>query len=217
MIKRREFLACCLVVLMAMGGARAESLGDDAGNFITSMADKAIAALTEEGISRDKRVARFRQLLNENFAVKSIGRWVLGRYWRKATYAERSEYLILFENLIVTSYVDRFERYSGETLTVTKTVVNKSGDAIVYSQITRSQGIKPVKVGWRVRARKGQYKIVDVIVEGISMGQTQRSEFASVIRNNGGNAMRTSRSCQRDPISAPNVDNLLEGRGDILL
>ncbi len=187
MIKRREFLACCLVVLMAIPGARAGNPGDEAGDFITSLADKAIAALTEEGISRDQRVARFRVLLNENFAVRSIGRWVLGRYWRKATYAERSEYMKLFENLIVTTYVDRFERYSGETLTVAKTVVKKAGDVIVFSQITRSQGVKPINVDWRVRVNKGQYKIVDVIVEGISMGQTQRSEFASVIRNNGGN------------------------------
>lgn len=186
MIIRREILVCCLVVLMAVPGARAGTLAEGAGNFITSMAEQAIATLTEEGISREKRVARFRELLNENFAVKSIGRWALGRYWRKATLAERSEYLILFENLIVTSYVDRFERYSGETLTVTKTVVKKAGDAIVYSQITRSQGIKPVNVNWRVRAREGKFKIIDVIVEGISMGQTQRSEFASVIRQNGG-------------------------------
>ena len=186
MIKRREFLACCVVLLMAMPGARAANLGDEAGDFITSLADKAIAALTEEGISRDLRVARFRALLNENFAVKSIGRWVLGRYWRRATYAERSEYMKLFENLIVTTYVDHFEKYSGETLTVTKTVLKKAGDAIVYSQITRSQGVKPINVHWRVRVHNGQYKIVDVIVEGISMGQTQRSEFAFVIRNNGG-------------------------------
>ena len=186
MIIRREILVCCLVVLMAVPGARAGTLAEGAGNFITSMAEQAIATLTEEGISREKRVARFRELLNENFAVKSIGRWALGRYWRKATLAERSEYLILFENLIVTSYVDRFEKYSGETLTVTKTVVKKAGDAIVYSQITRSQGIKPVNVNWRVRAREGKFKIIDVIVEGISMGQTQRSEFASVIRQNGG-------------------------------
>ena len=187
MTKRSVFLAYCLVVLLAMPGARAENLGDGAGNFITSLADEAIAALTEEGISRDQRVARFRALLNENFAVKSIGRWVLGRYWRKATYAERSEYLRLFESLIVTTYVDRFERYSGETLTVTKTVVKKAGDTIVYSQITRPRGVKPVNVGWRVRDKEGEYKIVDVIVEGVSMGQTQRSEFASVIRKNGGN------------------------------
>jgi phospholipid transport system substrate-binding protein len=43
-----------------------------------------------------------------------------------------------------------------------------------------------VKVDWRLRAREGNYKIIDLMVEGLSMGQTQRSEFASVIRQNGG-------------------------------
>lgn len=186
MIRRRAILVCCLVVLMAMPGARAEPLADGAGEFISSLAGKAIAALTEEGISRDQKVARFRDLLNDNFAVRSIGRWVLGRYWRKATYAERSEFLTLFENLIVINYVNRFEKYSGETLTVTKTVVKKAGDVIVFTQISRSEGVKPINVDWRVRTDKGEYKIVDVIVEGISMGQTQRSEFASVIRQTGG-------------------------------
>jgi len=32
----------------------------------------------------------------------------------------------------------------------------------------------------------GVYKISDVIVEGVSMSVTQRSEFASVIQRNGG-------------------------------
>lgn len=186
MIIRREILVCCLVVLMAVPGARAEPVADGAGEFISSMAGKAIAALTEEGISREQKVARFRELLKENFAVKSIGRWVLGRYWRKATYAERAEFLTLFETLIVITYVNRFEKYSGETLTVTKTLLKKAGDAIVYTQISRSEGVKPINVNWRVRTKDGKFKIIDVIVEGISMGQTQRSEFASVIRQNGG-------------------------------
>ena len=69
MIIRREILVCCLVVLMAVPGARAGTLAEGAGNFITSMAEQAIATLTEEGISREKRVARFRELLKENFAV----------------------------------------------------------------------------------------------------------------------------------------------------
>ena len=47
-------------------------------------------------------------------------------------------------------------------------------------------GSPPLRVIWRLRARDGGYRIADLMVEGISMGQTQRSEFASVIRLNGG-------------------------------
>ncbi len=61
----------------------------------------------------------------------------------------------------------------------------ESGDVIVSSEITRASD-KPVQVNWRVRERDGRAQIVDVYVEGVSMGQTQRSEFASVIQSKGG-------------------------------
>ncbi|MDX9860559.1 MAG: ABC transporter substrate-binding protein [Rhodospirillales bacterium] len=176
-----------VVVAMGLGAASAADDADvRAGKFIESLADKAIAALTESNVSREDRLSRFRKLLEDHFAVDTIGRWVLGRYWNDATEAERKEYLSLFEDLIVVTYVDRFNSYSGERLTVSRTVPATGGDLLVNSQITRPSGGEPVDVAWRIRDYGGRYKIVDVIVAGVSMGQTQRSEFSSVIRRNGG-------------------------------
>ncbi|MCP5373241.1 MAG: ABC transporter substrate-binding protein [Hyphomicrobiales bacterium] len=156
-----------------------------ARQFIEGMAERAVKALTVPDISRQEREKRFRSLLHEAFAVEIIGRWVLGRHWREATAEQRKEYLALFEDLIVATYVDRFKRYSGESLTVFKTVPHGSKDVLVFSRILRPTGGEPVDVTWRVRVFDGQFKIIDVMVEGVSMGQTQRSEFASVIRKNG--------------------------------
>jgi phospholipid transport system substrate-binding protein len=179
-----------IILIAVLGGpvwtVRAAESGQDAEAFIVGLAGQAIAALTPPGISRDEREIRARALLNDNFAVSAIGQFVLGRYWRNATAEQQKEYLDLFEKLIVVTYVDRFSRYSGERLKVTRTVGDKeSGDTIVYSEISRPAG-EPIDVGWRVRKYGSSFKIVDVLVEGVSMGQTQRSEFSSVIRNNGG-------------------------------
>jgi phospholipid transport system substrate-binding protein len=185
---RRRFtiLLAVLLGLPLCTASRASDAAQDAQAFITGLADQAIAALTPPGISRGERETRARVLLSDNFAVPTIGQFVLGRYWRTATPEERKEYLDLFEELIVVTYVDRFSRYSGERLKVTRTVSdNDSGDTIVYSEISRPVG-QPIEVGWRVRKYASSFKIVDVYVEGVSMGQTQRSEFSSVIRNNGG-------------------------------
>lgn len=166
--------------------AKADAFADAAQKFIESLADKAIAALTGKDVPRSERVRRFRVLLNEHFAVETIGRWVLGRHWRDASDAERREYLRLFEDLIVKTYVDRFTEYSGEKLTVLKTVVADNQDAIVFTSITRPNHGEPIAVEWRVRAREGHYRIVDVMVTGVSMGLTQHQEFSSVLVRNGG-------------------------------
>ncbi len=188
MLTRRHILAGCMtlaLVLAAFPGHAANSQ-EEARQLIESLADKTIAALTVKEVARAERVKRFRVLLHEHFAVKTIGRWVMGRYWRKATDGERTEFLKLFENLLVSIYVDRFANYAGVTLTVTKTATKGDADIIVYSKILRPDGSPLVRVDWRVRKRKGEHKVIDVMVEGVSLGQTQRSEVASVIRRNGG-------------------------------
>ena len=188
MLTRRGLLAGCMILALGLAAfpGHAASTQEEARQLIESLADKAIAALTVKEVPRKERVKRFRVLLHEHFAVKTIGRWVMGRYWRKATDGERTEFLKLFENLLVSIYVDRFANFAGVTLTVTKTATKGDADIIVYSKILRPDGSPLARVDWRVRKRKGEHKIIDVMVEGVSLGQTQRSEVASVIRKNGG-------------------------------
>jgi len=165
---------------------RAETNEKEAKAFIEGLAEEAIDALTDPNASRDQRKQRAQHLLDDNFALQTIGRFVLGRYWRVASPVQQAEYLKLFEQLIIVTYVDRFSQYSGEKLSVTgATQTGGKGDVIVFSEISRPGG-GPVEVGWRVRSRDGKMQIVDVYVERVSMGITQRDEFASIIQNSGG-------------------------------
>lgn len=190
-VPTRFFAAtAAVVVILTFLIAPARAADDDteakARAFIEGLADQAVQALTNASVPREEREKRARVLLRENFAVPTIAQWVLGRYWRVATPAEQQEYLRLFEDLIVVTYVDRFTRYSGERLRVTRSVgLGETGDVNVFSDITNPGGT-PIDIGWRVRTRDGSMKVVDVSVEGVSMGQTQRAEFASIIQNNGG-------------------------------
>jgi phospholipid transport system substrate-binding protein len=167
--------------------AHANEKATQASKFIEGLAGEAVNALTAANVSPEEREQRFKTMLNEYFAVTTIGQWVLGRHWARATAEERREYLKLFEEMIVVTYLNRFKRYSGESLSVTRTLVDdQSGDAMVFSQIQRPSGSEPLDIAWRLRPRGDSFKIVDVSVEGVSMSQTQRKEFASVIRRNGG-------------------------------
>ena len=187
----RRCLAVGLVglVLTSAGGGpapAADPLEIRAETFIASLTDKTVQALTVEGTSRTERVRWFRRLFNDHFAVRGIAKWILGRYWRRASNEERGEYLVLFEDMMVVSYVDRFANYTGEILAISKSVALDGGDAMVFSEIVRPTGGPPVRIDWRVATADGRLRIVDVVVEGTSMSTTLRSDFGSIIRREGG-------------------------------
>ena len=179
-------LACVVIFGTTRPSAADNNFTKGAEAFIAGLADQAVQSLTAPGITREERVNRFRTMFNESFAVRSIGRWVLGRHWRKASEAEQTEYQALFEDLMVASYVDRFANYAGETLEITKTLDKNGKTATVFSRIVRDGAGDPISVNWRVGGKNGVYKIADVVVEGTSMSATLRSEFASIIKQRGG-------------------------------
>ena len=180
----------CLVVglTVGVGNAAADNnhVAVDARKFVTKVAERTIQSLTAQNISKAERRNRFRKLMLEYFAFKGIAKWVLGRYWRRANARQREEFLRLFEDLMVVIYADRFAKYSGEKLDVGRSEIRGKNDILVHSLINRSVGLKPVAVIWRISHKDENFKIVDLMVEGLSMGLTQQKEFASVIRKNGG-------------------------------
>lgn len=182
----RSFLIVLLgATLFAATPAAADELADGAKAFIQDLAQKAIDTLTATQPDTAEREARFRVLFNQNFDVPAIGQWVLGRYWRQATESERKEYLHEFEAFVVKTYADRLKDYSSERLKVLDSI-RRDGNVIVQSVVMRQGSEPPIRIEWRVIHPDQRYLITDVVVEGVSMAQTQRSEFSSVIRRNGG-------------------------------
>ncbi len=159
----------------------------DSGAFVKALGNRAIELLTSTQISDEEQAMRFRTLLREGFAVDKIGRFVLGKYRRKATTEELKEFLELFENYIVSLYSSAFRNYSGETFVVSRVVNTRNAhDTMVVTHINPETDPNPTKVVFQVRNWKGVYKILDIKIQGVSMILTQRDEFTGLIRNNGG-------------------------------
>jgi phospholipid transport system substrate-binding protein len=161
------------------------SAAEEPTDFIGVLGARAINELTAKDLSQADREIKFRQLLKEHFDMPTIGRFVLGRYWNLATETERAEYLKLFEDFVVRSYAVRFSGYSGETFVVKGSSPGPKTATFVHSRVMRNN-LEPIRVDWRVEPRGDRLVITDIIVEGVSMSVTQRSEFASVIQSSGG-------------------------------
>jgi phospholipid transport system substrate-binding protein len=186
---RRSFLGVVLAMLfLAFAGqpvSAADAEADAAKKFIESLSDQAVQSLTQQSAPRSVRIDRFRKMFNDTFNVEGIGQWILGRYWRAATPEEQKEYLDLFEDLMVASYVDRFARYSSQSIKIGDAQKAQDGSVNVPSRIDNPSG-QPIRIDWRVVKVGGNNKIADVVVEGTSMSTTLRSEFGSIINQKGG-------------------------------
>ena len=155
--------------------------------MVKQLSEDAIKLLTGKELAAEERNSRFGALLTKSFDVPAMGRFALGRYWREANEQEHAEYLKLFEDLIIATYAQRFANYQGETLQLQGAQAEDGDKAVlVHSQFMRVNPPQPVRVDWRVNRTDQGLRIVDVIVEGVSLTVTQRDEFASVIQRNGG-------------------------------
>jgi phospholipid transport system substrate-binding protein len=160
-------------------------IAEGAEKFIDKMASKALSFLSNESLSQDKKRIEFEALLNESFDMKTISRFSLGRYWRVSSDQQKKEYQKLFREMVIDVYSARFLEYSGQEFETRGYRPDGTKDTIVNSFVITDKG-PDVQVDWRVRFKNGKYQVVDVIVEGVSMSVTQRSDFASVIQRGGG-------------------------------
>ena len=186
-------LAFALVLFAAPAKAAAPS---DAAGFISDLINTALKTLDNKQLSADDRAKTFRELLDRDFDMPRISRFVLGPYWREASDQEKQQFQKLFEDYVVRSYSKSFSEYSGEQMKVTGSRPESETSTLVQSQVIRQNG-PPAKVDWRVRKDNNAFKIVDVDVEGVSMVLTQREEFSSVIQRSGGTVAGLNKELQQ--------------------
>jgi len=171
------------VVLAASAPAAA---ANDAATLVSDLGKRAVIVLTSTGSEAD-REAQFRKLFEEGFDLEALSRFVLGPYWRSATSLQQQEFETLFRDYEVHSYTVRFNEYSSQQLKVLGSRPEGESGALVQSQIAASEGnAVPVKIDWRVKRTGDDYKITDVVIEGVSMAVTERQQFASVIQRSNG-------------------------------
>jgi phospholipid transport system substrate-binding protein len=157
-----------------------------AAEQIDTLGAEAMAVLSDASMSREVRQRRFREMLARELDIPLLARFMLGRYWKKATPEARRAYEDAFAEYILVRYASLLggaREIQGFEVVGAK--ASGTGDVLVETRIRRG-GADPITTVWRMRDRNGRFVVIDLMVEGLSMAQTQRQEFASILRANGG-------------------------------
>lgn len=183
---RRLIYLGLLVVLIAPGPGRATDATPTsaAAQFVQSLGDQALHLLSETEKPLTEREAAFRELMRENIDLDTIGRFVIGKEWRAASPEQREEYQTLFGIWTVQTYSRLMFSYEGGSFRIESARPAGQRDILVTTDVRQPSG-QSVKAGWRLRRQEDGFKIIDVLVEGVSMAATQRSEFDALIRRQG--------------------------------
>jgi phospholipid transport system substrate-binding protein len=161
-----------------------------AEEVVRRLVDQVWQLLAAGGIA-DVDQERLLLVLEEGTDLSLLGQLVLGRYWRQATDRQRAEYLRLFRRYMLQTFLQRLRQYvgselgfAGERFQIIASRPVGERDVLVQSRVTPPSS-QPLRVDWRLRERPGEPVIIDLIVEGISLLVTQRSEFAAVLERGG--------------------------------
>ena len=156
----------------------------EAVTFVEWLGNKAVTILSsgKTGVPAKRRAA-LRELIRAGFDLGLTSQFVLGKTWGQASPEQRAEFQELFTEYLLSSYARHLGSYRAETLTIVASHLVDGGDVLVETSIEHDD--KATKAVWRVRAQHGEYKIIDVVFDGISLAVTIRREFASVIKHRG--------------------------------
>jgi phospholipid transport system substrate-binding protein len=196
----RRSLAAVLAAGLALCGGWSSALqaqnDENPVGFLQDLQDDAINLLSGPTLSDGDREQEFRHLFNNNFDLPAIGRFVVGRYWKRASDEEREDFLKVFEDAMVQRFLPFFSEDNSD-LRLEFNGAHKDerheGMYIVNSVLPRDDA-EPVRVAWRVRYRDAGPRILDIVIEGASMAITLRSEYSSFVKANGGKVAKLTES-----------------------
>lgn len=155
---------------------------DGASRYIEKLGTQAIGTISNAKLSKEQKQLQLDKLFSNSVDIAWVGRFVMGRFWKQATESQKTAYLKEYQKFLIKHYTARFTDYTSGSFTITSVKDDGDNEYTVSMQLQgNNKKEEPVLVDYRVRGQEGTFKIFDVIVEGVSLITTQRSEFASVI------------------------------------
>jgi phospholipid transport system substrate-binding protein len=198
---RRMFVALCTVLLLLPAtsfGASADPAAKVDGLYAALLSTMKQAK--QLGIKG--RYEKLAPVLSQTYDLPLMSRIAVGQNWNSFSPTQRDSIVKAFARMTTATYANRFDGFSGERFEVLQTVDQPNGDKIVKTRIITSDG-KPVQLNYLMRNSGGEWKIIDVYLNGtISELASRRAEFGSILRTGGPDALVSALTKQSDRLLA---------------
>lgn len=178
---RRELLAggAALVLVGALGGAaRADAVGD-ATALVTALSAE-LQAMVNSGQGQSGQIASFQRIIGRYADMGPVAASILGQPWRTASPAQKQAFVAAFQGYFARKYGNTFSQYKNASIAVSGA---KDGgrSGVLVSSVVKRPGQENIAVDWQISARSGAPKVVNLIIEGVSMLANERAEVGAML------------------------------------
>jgi phospholipid transport system substrate-binding protein len=186
---KRSAVAAAIVMALAAVAAPAQA-EDAAAAVVEKTTSGVIAILVDQSLSTDDKRKRVEDVVLRSVDFETLSKLVLARNWTRFSDAQRAEFMALFKNHLSMTYGRNVETYKNEKVQITGARTETGGDSTVKTKIVRG-GTNDILVDYRMRQRDGTWKIIDVVIEGVSLVSNFRSQFQDVVASGGPDRLLT--------------------------
>lgn len=188
---RRLMTAVVMGMTMIMSGMMAvqAQASQSPQALVEQTSKQMLDKLKEEASVLKTDPGRIYELVNQivlpHFDFEYMSQMVLAKYWRRATPEQRHAFTQEFRTLLVRTYATSLNQYTDQKLTFAPFRPDARPElATVHSEVDQP-GAQPIPIDYRLRDEGGEWKVFDVVIDGVSLVTNYRSSFAKEIRDNG--------------------------------
>jgi phospholipid transport system substrate-binding protein len=168
--------------------AQAAAPAISAKALIEQTVDAVLVVLNDESRSVAQQRLELERIAHSRFDFRTMARLVLGRDWKRLEAGKRDEFVDQFTTYLANDYGNRLERYEQAKVAVVGEQPKPRGDVEVKTKIVGGENDGTI-VDYRMRNGKDGWRIIDVVIEGISLVANFRDQFQEVIARGGPEAL----------------------------
>ena len=180
--------------LLITGFYNVYAVTPSAEEVVKDTADKVIERLTAQRAELEQHPEKIYSLINElvipHFDFVSMSKWVLGKTnWKNANASQQDQFVSEFRTLLVRTYAKALLEYSQQEIMYLPVESDPNTNIAMVKTEIQQPGSKTVPINYTMHVSGGGWKVIDVVVDGISLVATYRGSFATEIRQNGLDAL----------------------------
>jgi phospholipid transport system substrate-binding protein len=176
-------LACATMLVALPGTAASQTiLGPTA--VIEDIVKRALAVLNDPDLVKVERVAALEAIALEHFDFRTMSKLVLAKYWKRFSKEQQKEFQTEFKDYLSRNYGSRIDRFDQEKVEILGEREEPRGDVTVFTRVVGGE-FNDAVINYRLRKRKDLWRVIDVIVEGISFVSNYRDQFREVLSEGG--------------------------------